>query len=1003
LKIVRMDQKTALAVIERAVAEGDTVLIENIHESINPVLDNILGRNTIKKGTAVRIGEREIEWNPKFRLILHTKLANPHYKPEMQAQTTLINFSVTLDGLEDQLLASVVAQERPDLEQLKTELTQQQNEYKITLKQLEDTLLRMLSEADENILGDVELVETLEKTKSTSIEIEQKVILAKKTEIEINRSREDYRPVGRRAAVAYFVVNSLCKINPIYQFSLKAFTRVFVVAMENALPAEDELLATRMKNLIDSVTYEVFVYANRALFERDKMIFLAHLTFSVLQDLGEIKFEELDFLMKYPAVLTASPVDFLNEISWGGIKALAEMDEFKGLDKDIEGSAKRWKKFVDSDKPEKEVFPQEWKNKSGLQKLCMMRALRPDRMTYAVSGFIEVELGEKYTEGKQVEFSKSYTETSPANPVFFILSPGVDPLKDVEKLGKQLGFTEDNMNLHSVSLGQGQEVVADTALKTAAENGHWVVLQNVHLVAKWLPTLERNLEKYASDSRDEFRVYISGEPAADPAYHILPQGILEDSVKITNESPTGIRANLHAALNCFNQEYLEKCQKETEFKTILFAMCYFHAVVCERRKFGPQGWNRVYPFNYGDLTISAMVLFNYLEANNKVPYEDLRYLFGEIMYGGHITDDWDRRLCKFYLEEYVDPELLEGELYFAKDFLAPPNSDYLAYHQYIKDHLPPESPNLYGLHGNAEIGFLTATSDRLFKTILEIAAGSGGGGAGSMSREEIVKEILDSMMDQLPEEFDMIELSRKAEDRTPYTIVCLQECERISLLIREIRRSLKELNLGLKGELSITQDMDDLATALVMGKIHESWVKRAYPSEHELGNWYADLLQRQKELDNWTQDFSLPAIVWLGGLFNPQSMLTAIMQAMARKNEWPLDKMCLQVDVTKKGKEEFTAPPREGAYLFGMYMEGARWDSAANSIVDSRPKDLTPAMPVMLVRAIPIEKMETKGVYDCPVYKTKVRGPTFVWTFNLKTKERAAKWVLGGVALLLQI
>jgi len=132
-------------------------------------------------------------------------------------------------------------------------------------------------------------------------------------------------------------------------------------------------------------------------------------------------------------------------------------------------------------------------------------------------------------------------------------------------------------------------------------------------------------------------------------------------------------------------------------------------------------------------------------------------------------------------------------------------------------------------------------------------------------------------------------------------------------------------------------------------------------------------------------------------------MLTAIMQAMARKNEWPLDKMCLQIDVTKKGKEEFTAPPREGAYLHGCYMEGARWDPGANSIVDSRPKDLTPPMPVMLVRAIPIEKMETKGIYDCPVYKTKVRGPTFVWTFNLKTKERAAKWVLGGVALLLQI
>lgn len=97
------------------------------------------------------------------------------------------------------------------------------------------------------------------------------------------------------------------------------------------------------------------------------------------------------------------------------------------------------------------------------------------------------------------------------------------------------------------------------------------------------------------------------------------------------------------------------CSKETEFKVILFSLCYFHAVVCERRKFGPQGWNRSYPFNNGDLTISAMVLYNYLEANSKVPWEDLRYLFGEIMYGGHITDDWDRRLDKTYLEVYMHP------------------------------------------------------------------------------------------------------------------------------------------------------------------------------------------------------------------------------------------------------------------------------------------------------------------------------------------------------------
>ena len=122
-------------------------------------------------------------------------------------------------------------------------------------------------------------------------------------------------------------------------------------------------------------------------------------------------------------------------------------------------------------------------------------------------------------------------------------------------------------------------------------------------------------------------------------------------------------ANLHKALDNFNQDTMEMCAREAEFKSILFSLCYFHAVVCERRKFGPQGWNRVYPYNTGDLTISCNVLYNYLEANAKVPWEDLRYLFGEIMYGGHITDDWDRTLCKTYLEEYMNSDMVR-KLYF---------------------------------------------------------------------------------------------------------------------------------------------------------------------------------------------------------------------------------------------------------------------------------------------------------------------------------------------------
>ena len=221
LVIVRLGMRGYLDTIERAVSMGEVVLIENIAESVDPVLDPLLGRNTIKKGRAIKLGDKEVEYNSEFRLILHTKLANPHYKPEMQAQTTLINFTVTRDGLEDQLLAAVVSKERPDLEKLKSDLTRQQNEFTVTLKGLEDSLLARLSAAEGNFLGDYELVENLENTKRTAIEIEEKVKEAKITEVKINEARELYRPAAARASLLYFILNDLNKISLMYQFSLK--------------------------------------------------------------------------------------------------------------------------------------------------------------------------------------------------------------------------------------------------------------------------------------------------------------------------------------------------------------------------------------------------------------------------------------------------------------------------------------------------------------------------------------------------------------------------------------------------------------------------------------------------------------------------------------------------------------------------------------------------------------------------------------------------------------
>ena len=91
LTVIRLDQKGYLETIEACVSEGKPLLVENMPEEVEPVLDPLLGRQLIKKGTAVKIGDKEVEYNADFKLFLHCKLANPHYKPELQAQTTLIN------------------------------------------------------------------------------------------------------------------------------------------------------------------------------------------------------------------------------------------------------------------------------------------------------------------------------------------------------------------------------------------------------------------------------------------------------------------------------------------------------------------------------------------------------------------------------------------------------------------------------------------------------------------------------------------------------------------------------------------------------------------------------------------------------------------------------------------------------------------------------------------------------------------------------------------------
>ena len=163
-----------------------------------------------------------------------------------------------MDGLANQLLNVVVANERPDLEKQWADLVSEMGENALLLVSLEDTLLRELSSSQGNILDNHELIATLENTKSTAVEIQGKMQMANITKDEIGLARSAYQPVAKRGSILYFAEAGLATINSMYEISLDSFLGVFKTALESA--KKDAVLENRMRNMIDTIMRQIYDY-----------------------------------------------------------------------------------------------------------------------------------------------------------------------------------------------------------------------------------------------------------------------------------------------------------------------------------------------------------------------------------------------------------------------------------------------------------------------------------------------------------------------------------------------------------------------------------------------------------------------------------------------------------------------------------------------------------------------------------------------------------------------
>ena len=223
-------------------------MLQDVEEELDPALEPVLSKAIVVRGSrkTIKLGDKELDYSDDFRLYMTTKLANPHYTPEVSTKTTIANFSVKQDGLEAQLLSVVCVMEQEKLEKKKNDLVISVARGRRTMVELEDKILGLLANAKGSLIDDSSLVETLEASKKTSEEVSDQIKVAVETEKSIDVTREGYRPVAHLASLLYFVLSDLSTVDPMYMFSLDAYADLFRISI---IKSREEQKAARSTSL----------------------------------------------------------------------------------------------------------------------------------------------------------------------------------------------------------------------------------------------------------------------------------------------------------------------------------------------------------------------------------------------------------------------------------------------------------------------------------------------------------------------------------------------------------------------------------------------------------------------------------------------------------------------------------------------------------------------------------------------------------------------------------
>ncbi|XP_037081499.1 LOW QUALITY PROTEIN: dynein heavy chain 8, axonemal-like [Pollicipes pollicipes] len=988
--------------LEDALSLGKPMIIEDVGEELDPALDNVLEKNFIKSGTSlkVKLGDKEVDFMKGFRLYITTKLGNPTYSPEVSARASIIDFTVTMKGLEDQLLGRVIGTEKQELERERTKLVEDVTDNKRKIKELEDNLLYKLTSTQGSLVEDESLIAVLANTKETAADVHEKLKVAAETELKINEAREEFRPVATRGSILYFHICEMAMVNSMYQTSLVQFLGIFDRSMTES--EKSPIPQRRIGNIIEYLNFASFQYTCRGLYECDKFLFTLLMALKVDLNRRIVKYEEFQVLIKGGAALdlnnvTPKPCRWISDLTWLNLVELSKLPYFHEILNQVPHNEKTWRAWFEKEAPEEEVIPDGYHTSlDTFRRLLLIRSWCPDRTIAQARKYVAESLGARYTEPIILNLEMTWNESSNRIPLVNLLSTGSDPTPMIEALAKKQGIA-----CSAVSMGQGQEIHARRIMTEYIADGGWVLLQNCHLCLDFVSEVVTTLiETEGMD--DRFRMWITTEP-----HPKFPISLLQMAIKFTNEPPQGIKAGLQRTYHGISQELLDYTNYP-QWRPMLYGVSFLHTIVQERRKFGPLGWNIPYEFNQADWSASVQFVQNHLDdidPKKGVSWITVRYMLGEVQYGGRVTDDFDKRLLVTFAKVWFSDAMFNEQFCFYQGYGIPRSAKHSEVMAFIDDLPAVDAPQAYGLNTNADITYQTNTTKALLDTILAIQPKESSAGGGE-TRESIVYRQADEMLSKMPDDYVPHEVKARLQTMgalTPMNIFLRQELDRMQKVITAVRKTLSDLKLAIDGTIIMNENLRDALDNIFDAKVPALWNRISWQST-TIGFWFTELLERNNQFNTWIFQ-GRPNVFWMTGFFNPQGFLTAMRQEVTRAHKgWSLDSVVLANEVLKVHKEDVDTVPPEGVLVHGLFLDGAGWDKKNCRLAESQPKVLFVKLPVVHIFAVNNPSGRESKLYKCPVYKKPNRTDlNYITLLTLRTVQTPDHWVLRGVALLCDV